>query len=288
VRLAGIVSEASGAFNEDAAGFIARDGNIIAAWVIDGVTGINDRNVLPGPSDVAWLAERIDDRLRLLVPLALQLPELLKQLVDGLMREWQEASAKIGLPDGFDMPAACLLLVMRFSEGWKVLRLGDSILLVEDQGKVVRVNGPPTELGQLEDILRQEARRLRGNNSADFKALLRDLRPQLLASRMKRNTPGNHSILLPEASSLALPEYAELGNPSSILLCTDGFYRAVDTYGIADETGLVAACKTESGVNVIVSRIRAVESGDPDCHRHPRFKPADDASAVMIVRLDGE
>ena len=31
-----------------------------------------------------------------------------------------------------------------------------------------------------------------------------------------------------------------------------------------------------------MAALRAVEAQDPDCLRYPRFKPADDATAVML------
>jgi hypothetical protein len=69
------------------------------------------------------------------------------------------------------------------------------------------------------------------------------------------------------------------------LLCTDGFYRAVDTYGVVDEAGLVAACRQQHGMDGVLSAIRAAEAADPECEKFPRFKPADDASAVGLVNV---
>jgi hypothetical protein len=74
----------------------------------------------------------------------------------------------------------------------------------------------------------------------------------------------------------------ELGWPESILLCTDGFYRAVDVYGIFDDAQLIPACLEPGGVERVLRSIRAVEAEDPDCTKHMRFKPADDASAIIL------
>jgi hypothetical protein len=35
-------------------------------------------------------------------------------------------------------------------------------------------------------------------------------------------------------------------------------------------------------VQQVLADLRAAEAGDPDCLRFPRFKPADDATAVML------
>ncbi len=43
----------SGTVNEDGYGVLGRSGEVEAAWIFDGVTGINGRNYLPAASDAA-------------------------------------------------------------------------------------------------------------------------------------------------------------------------------------------------------------------------------------------
>lgn len=284
MKLAGIVSQGSGARNEDAAGVIERDGEVIAAWVFDGVTGINGANHLDASSDAAWLVQQAEFHLRCLAAQDMTLDELLRQLVNCLITDWQGATAKLELPQGYDIPAACLLLVKRYADGWKALRLGDSFLLTHGE-TVSNWHGPDTDLGGLEALLRREAKRHRAMGVSDFKALLQQFHPQLIASRRARNTLGNHSILVPDHSSLAIPEFMDLGWPQSLLICSDGFYRAVDTYDLMDDTKLVTSCNSTGGVAEVLRKIRAVEADDPDCAKHLRFKPADDASAVSLVAV---
>lgn len=282
MKLAGIISEGSGTINEDAAGFVKHNGEVIAAWVLDGVTSINGRNYLDASTDPAWLVGRVEYHLKQLAAQDMALPEILNHLVAALIADWQHASEGIHFPDGFDMPAACLLLAKRYRDGWKALRMGDCFLLT-DAEMVHRWDGPETDLGGLEALLRREAKRQRADGITDFKALLQQFHPQLMASRRARNTPGNHSILVPDVSSLAIPEYMNMGWPSSILLCSDGFYRAVDTYGLMDDKALVQICGSPQGVTSVLRQIRAVEAGDPHCKAHLRFKPSDDASAVCLL-----
>lgn len=282
MKLAGLISEGSGAHNEDAAGVIERDGEVIAAWVFDGVTGINGVNYLDAPSDAAWLVQRAEVHLRQLAARDVGLPELLSRLVEALIADWQRATHNHVFPDGYDTPAACLLLAKRYADGWKSLRLGDSFLLSQN-GSLQNWHGPDTDLGGLEALLRQQAKRQRANGVSDFKALLQQFHPQLIASRRARNTPGNHSILVPDQSSLRVPEFLDLGWPTSLLLCSDGFYRAVDTYAVMDDAALLAASTAPEGVADVLHQIRAIEADDPHCEKHLRFKPADDASAVSLI-----
>ena len=116
----------------------------------------------------------------------------------------------------------------------------------------------------------------------DIKALLAEFAPQLKEGRAKRNRPDGYSILEASRDALAMPEIIDLGAPAQMLLCTDGYYRAVDHYGLHDDAGLMEASATD--VEAVLAALRAAEAEDPQCIRYPRFKPADDATAVMLGR----
>ena len=58
MRLIGAVTQGSGAVNEDGFGFLGTPHDVSAAWVFDGVTGINARNHLGDGTDARWLVAR--------------------------------------------------------------------------------------------------------------------------------------------------------------------------------------------------------------------------------------
>ncbi len=286
MRLAGAISAAGGAHNEDGCGLIERSGVVSAAWVFDGVTGINARNCLPAASDAAWFVGEAQRWLQVLAALDLPLTQILSQLVDELIESWRIVSHGIDFPSDFEPPAACLLLAKRYDGGWQVLRLGDSILLRND-GITKLLPAPPSNLAALESMLRTEAARRRETGFLDFKELLAEFEPHLRENRRSRNNPGSYSILAADPKAKLFPQIADLGDPRSILLCSDGFFRAVDTYGFIDCETLMAECSRPGGVADVLARIRSVEAADPECRQHLRFKPADDATAVCLVAGDG-
>ena len=279
VKLVGAVSQGSGTVNEDGLGVIEQDCDVTAAWVFDGVTGINGQNYLDGGSDAQWLVARAHAHLLDLAARDLALPALLEVLVGRLIADWTEVCNGLELPAAYDPPAACLILVKRYGDQWRALKLGDSCLLARDPGSGHRIyTASPNNA--FDHWLSREASKRRDAGILDIKALLAEFRPQLQAGRAKRNQPGGYSILECSAATLAVPEYIELGSPGEILLCTDGYYRAVDHYGLHDDAGLIDASVAD--VDSVLLSLRAAEASDPDCLRYPRFKPADDATAVML------
>lgn len=280
MRLAGAITEGSGAVNEDGLGYAGPSHDISAAWIFDGVTGINGRNHLPGGSDAQWLVARAHARLAELALHDVTLDELLATLVSGLIADWSDATEGVDLPRDYDPPAACLVLVKRYRDGWKSLRLGDSCLLSRgaDGGTRILAASPNNVF---DHWLAREARKRRDEGVLDIKALLAEFAPQLRAGRARRNRPDGYSILECSRDALAMPEITSIGWPSEILLCTDGYYRAVDHYGLHDEHSLLDA--SARGVADVLRNLRAVEAEDAQCLRFPRFKPADDATAVMLA-----
>jgi hypothetical protein len=75
-----------------------------------------------------------------------------------------------------------------------------------------------------------------------------------------------------------------LVDPRSALLSSDGFFRLVDHYNEATETELLANASVDGGIATLYDRLRSIERGDPDCRQFPRFKPADDASAIALIQ----
>ncbi len=275
MKLVGAATRGSGTYNEDGIGYLGSTYDVTAAWVFDGVTGINATQVMPGDTDAAWIVARADAHLRTLATQDLPLPEILSRLIDGLIADFESAPKNL-LVD-YDPPAACLILVKRYGAEWKAMRLGDSTLMTKSGGKLSTFCESPNNV--LDHWLTKEAMKRRANRSLDFDALLQEFRPQLMAGRATRNTPKGYAIIEAREVAKHHAEYFDLGTPDQILVCSDGYYRAVDHYQIHSDAGLI-----EADVDTVLNEVRAVEAADVDCTQHPRFKPADDASAILLRR----
>ncbi len=280
MKLIGAVCDGSGAHNEDHCGFAGSPQDVRAAWVLDGVTGINEAKLFDTSSDARWLALKASARLQRLAADEIPLKTLLAELVHGLCDDVREALGGESFPPGHDPPAACLMLVKRYADGWQMLQLGDSSLLWRRQGQ----NG----LGAVvpdkpaDSALANLAAQARRDGITDIKALLASFRARFHGERQKRNQPGGYSILEADPAALMLAQVGDMGSPSQILLCTDGYYRAVDHYALHDDAGLLDASCHPEGTAQVLAAIRAAEALDLQCERFPRFKPSDDATAVAL------
>ena len=282
MRLAGAVTQGSGPVNEDGLGHIGKPDNISCAWIFDGVTGINGRNYLPGTSDAAWLVGKAQGHLETLASEDMALEDIISKLVFALMADWRDVRPGLDLPGNYDPPAACLTLAKRYGQRWKAVRLGDSCLLARSAmtGPITLAASPNNNF---DHWLNGEAAKRRDAGQLDVKKLLAEFQPQLAAARSLRNTSGGYSILEAHPVAIQFAEYIDLGLPEELLLCTDGYYRAVDYYSLFTDEGLVDASAETGGVNRVLCDLRAVEASDPDCQKYTRFKPADDATAVMLI-----
>ncbi len=281
MKLISAISAGSGAVNEDGLGFVGTGDQISTAWIFDGVTGINSRNYLPGGSDAAWLVARANQHLHVLASTTLSLKDILLQLVQRLVTEWNEIAPTLNLPIDYDPPAACLTLVKNYRGRWRALRLGDSCLfaMFADELKIRLVE---SSNNNFDAWLSQAAKKRRAEGITDIKALLAEFRPQLIAARKTRNTPGGYGILEVGMATLQHAEFSELGSSDAIMICTDGFYRAVDHYRLFSDQQLLSKCLCDHGVEDVLREIRDTEHADPDCIEFERFKPADDATALVL------
>ena len=121
--------------NEDAYGLWPTAQAPRAAWVLDGVTGINDRALLPGPSDAAWFVAQVQEILPTLLadqPIHNLLTELIAALAARHEKSWLNGTG----PDGHETPAASFALLRQLGDRVEIARLGDCLVLLEhDDGR---------------------------------------------------------------------------------------------------------------------------------------------------------
>ncbi len=282
------VSAPGGKINEDAYGLWPDTRAPRAAWVLDGVTGINDRALLPGPTDAAWFVAQVQEALPALLVAAADepAPALVARLIEELATR-QDVSWL--LPDGAagrETPAASFVLCRQLGAAIEIARLGDCLVLLEwTDGHVQLLDDPA--LTAIEADLKSRVLHLRARGAADPAATLREMMPVLRDARRRRNIAGGYGVLTADAACLDLLQVDRFpaDDLRSILLVSDGYYRLVDVYGAMPNADLLR-CTAESGAEKMLAELRAIEAADPQGALHPRLKMADDATALLLWRAE--
>lgn len=272
--------------NEDAYGVWPDDKAPQAAWVLDGVTGINDRALLPGPTDAAWFVARAQEALPALLAATgdRPAPELIAQLCDALTTQQDAAWLSPDGATGRETPAASFVLCRQLGASMEIARLGDCLVLLEWMDGHVQLLDDPA-LADIEADLKIRILHLRAKGVTDPAATLSAMMPVLRDIRHRRNATGGYGVLTADHSCLNLLQVDRF--PASdlrgILLVSDGYYRLVDVYGAMPDAELLRRT-AESGAEKMLAELRAIEAADPHGALHPRLKMADDATALLLRR----
>lgn len=244
------------------------------AWVIDGATDLHDEPISGAASDAAWIAQRANaffhgqegD------------PRVLFAAAAADARDFFDA------PEGVErwkLPTASALMILETPDGIAGIDLGDSRCFVLDANGAAFAFGARPAASDRET---KDAARFADNSKTDAPALSRpDVLAHLRAQRARHNTEGGYWVfgLDPEAARHARAWDAALARPAHIVLATDGFAALVDRYAAYDAGSLVAAA-LEKGLAELGRELRAIETADSNGARHPRFKPSDDATALLL------
>ena len=271
IRLVDSVNDpGKGRNSEDRIGCDPRRG---LAWVIDGATDVCATRLFPdAPTDAFWFAEQADRLLRHTgggTPL-----DMAAALIQGLREavERQTESPVSAIPPG-DMPSAALT-VTRWNRASGTLSFGgfpDCTTLVRRPGAdAIAIPKPVSDKDE-----QAQARRLLSDGS--------DINVTLRRQRTRMNRPDGYWVLSVHAEAVVgLNTHETSAEPGTrVLLCTDGFYRLVEMYGLYDDDGLFQAAERE-GLASLIGRLRGFEADAADDIRFGRFKTSDDAAALLV------
>lgn len=245
-----------GAVNEDRVGVApwplgAPEGAGLFAYVLDGATDATPRRLLPGPSDAAWLVDRLEAfLLSAEAQAAPSLEAMLSAATERLADEF--ARARVAEPAGvWEHPAAAGVLVRWRGGALEWLRLADCrAVAVDAQGTVEDLGGPP---------------------------------PRVETGRLGLNQPGGYGVfsITPPPPALVRQGGRALTPGARLLLASDGLTRLVDLFE-RETLGALARRAASEGLDAVYRELRAVEASDPEAARWPRAKVSDDVAALLL------
>lgn len=273
------LSIAGGAVNDDGGGSAAR-----LAWVLDGATGLPQERLLPGGSDAQWLVSEACSFFEGL-PDSRPAAQHLSALSTFLSSRFQAARVRPPSADrSEELPSASLALAALEGRTLSIANIGDCRTLVRNPNGATRQLGDSPVSALDAQLVKSLVELQQSNPSASYEALKADLLPLIRRNRLLKNQPNGYWVLEPAGSWLQYVQYfaAAVLPGTHILMLSDGFYRLVDHYHLYSDESLVAAAIND-GLEALAQRLRRIEAEDPECRVHPRLKPRDDASALLLV-----
>lgn len=251
--------------NEDRYGFSGG-----GAWVIDGATDLENDSFLPASSDVLWLVDRVDELLR--TKEAEDHYPGARAVLRDLSRQIGEEMHSLGFPDDRIHPTCSIGFLHADADRIELARIGDPTCLA--------FGDRTTELSTT-FFGRREAQAIERANGTDLSDMdsrdgIRGRRQKYIRGVFRESVFSGH----PEAVLHVQTELLSLRSVKHLLLCTDGFARAVVDYGIYPDWSSVLQAALKSGLQPVLDRIREYEAtAESGAH----FKKSDDVTALLIA-----
>jgi hypothetical protein len=256
--------------NEDRLGYAGR-----LAWVIDGATDLESDAFLPAGSDVQWLVDRLGERLA--ETGALGTSDGAEDLLCSLSAGIGDEIASLGFPSGRIHPTCSIGLLLAGDDRWELTRIGDPTCLAFGAETVELSTG---FFGRREAQAVGRAKSGGLDQEANRRGIVKR-RQEYIEGRLEESVFSGHP-------SARLRIHSAVGDPRRtdyVLLCTDGFARAVVDYGLYPDWNTLERDALERGLAAVVETLRQYEkdrarTGAPGGSAH--FKKTDDATALMV------
>lgn len=267
--------------NEDAFGW-----NDHCAFVIDGATGLGERQQLDGEaSDAAWLANHAKLHLEKNLREDSTAGSVLTGWSQLAKQTFFERAPQPEIPR-YAWPTASFAMLYSKHGRLTFAGLGDCTLLVRS-GKELQALNPLKDFASIEADF--AAHHLQKSGGFDqHKNLLSD--PDTLQTlRRIRNLQNTTESgvwtlgLVPEAADHLHEKELDFAGTGAALLCSDGFSALISDYQQYTSEALLAAA-LGSGLELLIEELRHIETVvDPDAVKFPRFKQCDDATAIVVT-----
>lgn len=277
VTVSAIAAKAAGDISEDAWGHIG-DENFGAAWILDGATGLGERQYISGAySDAAWYANEFSRALHQHSLWPVPAREVFSTALRQMAKAWQDQISD-AVPR-YALPSAAGIWV-RWQDGEiEAVSLGDC------RGWLLSDDHQLTQLGLLDEdpndawLAEQIAtHQQNGITSDDMRMRVMDI---LREARASMNTPNGYPIFSVHSDICGeLPVRKLKLWGGNIILCSDGLFRWSDVLRQGNAPEFAAACVED--LSHTLNYVRELENADPDCTRYTRLKRHDDATGIVL------
>lgn len=274
------ISDGSSMINEDVANL-----NKHGAWILDGATGLNGKNLIDEDSDAKWYVKQWDEYVnknfhRTDIDLKRIVKEGINVVKDKYYKRVKNKSVK-----SLDLPSSSIVLTRWIKDTLEYFILGDCTLIIENNNKLnVIKDDSVTKLDNkvfqaMDEIMKKE-----GKTLPEAKKEVNNL---IVRNRLLKNTNEGYWILGFDAEAVDRGLYGKIpfNSDTKLLMASDGFSAITDRYNYIDMENLIHEAQNK-GLDNLCRKLREIEEEDSSGNKYPRFKKNDDASAIYIELMN--
>lgn len=266
----------SGEYNEDIVR-VCKYG----AWILDGSTGLNKKNLISKESDAKWYVSWWDKYLYENINKDKSLKTIVCEGIENIKQEYLSTLAGIRL-EKLDMPSASVAIVKFYKDKVEYFLLGDCTIVINDTNEniILKDDG----VCKFDNMIFEKMKKLNNNNkSLSVKDKKDILLPYIIENRLKKNSEEGYWIL--EFDELAVEksmhDYISINDELKLIISSDGFSCAYDRYNIFSVENIIQIVE-ENGIEYVNDKVRKLEHEDKNGLIFPRFKESDDSSCVYL------
>lgn len=266
----------SGEYNEDIVR-VCKYG----AWILDGSTGLNKKNLISKESDAKWYVSWWDKYLYENINKDKSLKTIVCEGIENIKQEYLSTLVGIRL-EKLDMPSASVAIVKFYKDKVEYFLLGDCTIVINDTNEniILKDDG----VCKFDNMIFEKMKKLNNNNkSLSVKDKKDILLPYIIENRLKKNSEEGYWIL--EFDELAVEksmhDYISINDELKLIISSDGFSCAYDRYNIFSVENIIQIVE-ENGIEYVNDKVRKLEHEDKNGLIFPRFKESDDSSCAYL------
>lgn len=265
----------SGEYNEDIVR-VCKYG----AWILDGSTGLNKKNLISKESDAKWYVSWWDKYLYENINKDKSLKTIVCEGIENIKQEYLSTLAGIRL-EKLDMPSASVAIVKFYKDKVEYFLLGDCTIVINDTNEniILKDDG----VCKFDNMIFEKMKKLNNNESLSVKDKKDILLPYIIENRLKKNSEEGYWIL--EFDELAVEksmhDYISINDELKLIISSDGFSCAYDRYNIFSVENIIQIVE-ENGIEYVNDKVRKLEHEDKNGLIFPRFKESDDSSCAYL------
>lgn len=270
-----LCEKGSGNYNEDVVGICKK-----GAWVLDGATGLNNKNLISEESDakwyVSWWNKYLSENLNKNKPLK----EIVLNGLENIKREYLLKLNGLEIQE-LDTPSASVVIIKFHKSKLEYFLLGDCTLIFKDLNKNLLIKDE--RVCKFDDDIFRKMDNLNKIEKLTIDEKKKILLPFIIENRLKKNSEEGYWILEfnKEAVEKAVHGFIDIENEAKIIMSSDGFSCAWDRYNIFNKNEIIEIGQYK-GIEYIKNETRKLEDKDKKGLIFPRFKKSDDSSCVYL------